>query len=171
MNTIVRTLKEMYRGGLRDHRVIQFIKFGSVGVLNTSVDLGLYFALTRFFAMNDLILVKGFSYLAATVVSFVMNRFWTFRKSSRVRAGEIGRFYASVAFALLVNTTAMYFFTSVAAWNDAVAALLATGLTVLWNFFSMKFWVYTEEAAYEERMALRRAEAGKPRFAGQNERE
>jgi|GEM_PF-1506678 len=150
MKTIVRTLGVLYRGGLRDERVLQFFRFGSVGVVNTSVDLGFYFALTRLLPFGEfVVLAKGVSYFIATVVSFFLNRFWTFKKSSSVRWHEVGRFYASVAFAILVNTAAMYFFTSMVGLHDGIAALLATGTTMLWNFFSMKFWVYSEEKKEE----------------------
>ena len=66
--------------------LVQAVKFGAVGILNTAIDLGLYYALTRWLGLGGLpVVAKSLSYSAGILNSFLWNKFWTFQS----RAGTM----------------------------------------------------------------------------------
>lgn len=144
---ILRAFREMvhlYQGDLGTVTHKEALKFMTVGVINTLVDLAGYVVLTRmipFFA-TAFVEAKFLSFLLGTVSSFVLNRSWTFGVRGRVRASELGRFYATVVAALAINTGSMYVFTNVFGVYDLLAVILVTGITFLFNFTVSKLWVF-----------------------------
>lgn len=66
----------------------QFVKFNIVGVLNTAVDFGVYFLLTKFAGMNY-VLAQTISYTAGIANSYVWNTIWTFKQEKRRNTKEI----------------------------------------------------------------------------------
>ena len=159
LSVIARAFKEMaflFGTELGSKEMREFFKFGGVGVVNTAIDLGFYVILTRLlFFGNDLVLAKGLSYMVGTVFSFVANRVFTFGIKRPVHPLEIGRFYVSVALALLINTGSTYLFINAFHFYDLLSAFLATVCTILWNFTSLKFWVYDKVPEYQKAPARR----------------
>ena len=133
----------LYVGELGNRSIVEFFKFSFIGVINTTIDVGLYFILTRFSFMDNIILVKGITYFTGTMFSFFANRFWTFSKYSTINMLEVGRFYAAGAIALSINISAMYVLTKIFSVHDGIAVFIATIITIGWSFTSMKFWVYS----------------------------
>lgn len=62
--------------------IIQAIKFGMVGVLNTIVGFGTYTLCFYLFHMDDR-LANVISYILGLTNSFIFNKFWTFRSSQK----------------------------------------------------------------------------------------
>jgi putative flippase GtrA len=87
---------------------------------------------------------KGLSFFGGSVVSFFLNRLWTFGQNhSTLRQ--------SFRFSFLYMTT---FLTNVLANNIILKALpeyvifaffVATGISTVLNFLGSKFWVFTDE--------------------------
>lgn len=149
-SVILRAFKELiiaYRGDLSHVTHRQALKFMAVGIGNTCFDLIVYFLLTRyvpFFSFNQ-VLAKISSYGMASIVSFILNRRWTFRRTSRVRLAEILRFYLTVGLALLINAGTMYVLITHFKIRDIIAAPAATLVSFLFNFLVSKFWVFTHK--------------------------
>ncbi|MFZ2886240.1 MAG: GtrA family protein [Minisyncoccia bacterium] len=123
--------------------LVQFAAFCTVGVLNTLVDIGSYFVLTRYlFPDGGIIAAKALSYLAATVSSFTINRHWTFGKRSRVQFSEIRKFYTTVALGIFVNVGAQYVAVHLLGINDLISVLLAAFVTGVWGFSFSKWYVF-----------------------------
>ena len=78
---------------LRRFRAVQFSFFAVVGAINTGVDAGLYWVLTRH-AGVEILLASMLSFVAGTVNSFLMNRSLTFGShTTRMEAvRQYGRF-------------------------------------------------------------------------------
>lgn len=124
----------------------QLIRFALVGIVNTVLDLGIYVYLidaTRFFA-DHLIIAKMFSFLCGTVSSFLLNRYWTFKKKTQLGLTEIVRFYLTVAGGLGLDLLSLSILLSVFHMNNVIAAIIATLIAFIWNFMLMKLWVYSE---------------------------
>jgi putative flippase GtrA len=121
-------------------------RFATTGLANTAIDWSIYFALTRMltFFSQGLLLAKAMGFLGATVFSFMVNRHWTFNRSSPVEPEEIIKFYLTVGSSLLINTYSMYIFLPLVGGNDVPALIMATIITATWNFFFLKFWVYAK---------------------------
>ena len=127
----------------------QLMRFMSVGVLNTAIDASVYFALTRFVPafFNEPVPAKFFSFLAATVCSLMLNRYWTFRIRGRLTAAEVARFYAAVSGTLVLNVALMYFFVRIAGMYDLVALVLTTLCTFGINYVLSRRWIFRPQLA------------------------
>lgn len=149
-SVILRAFREMiglYNGELGLVTQKQVLKFMTVGVLNTLVDLSAYVLLTRGFGTllsGEPIVAKFFSFILGTMSSFMLNRAWTFGVTGRVNAAEVARFYTVASLALLINVSTMYVFTNVLHFYDLVALALATGITFAASFTLSKVWVFAE---------------------------
>ena len=123
--------------------VTQAARFLSVGVLNTLVDWGVYFLLTRligFFASQPG-LAKGISYGAGILNSYLFNRAWTFRSQASARATLAPFVLANLA-GLALNVGVMQ---ACRAWlhlPELLSLALATGATLAWNFTISKFLIF-----------------------------
>jgi len=120
----------------------QFVVFCIVGVLNTLVDISVYFLLTRAVFTLDISVAKALSYLAATVCSFLVNRYWTFGKRGAIRAEEVRRFYSTVAFGIFINVGAQLLLVQAFGVNDIIGALGAALATAVWGFAFSKWYVF-----------------------------
>jgi putative flippase GtrA len=121
----------------------QVVKFMTVGVLNTLIDAGTYWVLTRWlpFFPTQLVLAKGVSYVVGMVNSFYWNRTWTFKsRSNPWRAALL--FSLTHLVALGINAGVMALGLDVLALPDMVALLCATGASFVWNFALNKLVVF-----------------------------
>ena len=120
----------------------QAAKFLSVGILNTALDAGLYFVLTRWLGFSTLrTLAKGISYGAGILNSFYWNKSWTFRSDAGTVAAFVPFALASLA-ALIINTGLMYLCLNALGLHEIPSLALATGSTFLWNFIISKFVIF-----------------------------
>ncbi len=141
----------------------QAAKFLLVGVLNTLIDLGI---------LNLLILVsdvssglwfsvfKGASFTIAVINSYFWNKFWTFkssvgeaRQAPQLRSGQAKEFLqffvvSAIGFgmnvgaaSLVVNIVGPQLGLSDKLWAN-VGALIATFISMAWNFLGYKFIVF-----------------------------
>ncbi|MBI4085186.1 MAG: GtrA family protein [Candidatus Liptonbacteria bacterium] len=131
----------------------QFAKFASVGVLNTTVDLGIFNLETFLYgslpAPSLFSVFKAVSFLAATTNSFVWNKYWTFGANATPKAGEVLKFYAIAIIGGFLNVGVA---TAVRAANpdfipanllvNIVAPLCGILTVFLWNFIGYKYVVF-----------------------------
>jgi len=132
-------------------RIREIVLFVGVGISNTLVDfvvLNFLIALTHHDSGFWLILFNSMSFLAAVINSYVLNGRFTFRTSKR---GGPWRFIAFVgvnAIGLLINSLTVGLMspvigkalTPIAAIN--VSKALATLLSLSWNYFAIKRWIF-----------------------------
>ena len=148
-SVIIRAFSEMmglYWGELGLLTNKEVFKFMAVGVLNTAIDLGVYYMLTRgtgFFA-DHLVIAKFCSFLTGTVSSLLLNRSWTFGLTSRLSMGEVVRFYTATSIALAINVAFMNFLLSMKVY-DLAALLVTTAITLTFNFILSKFWIFRKD--------------------------
>jgi len=134
--------------------MIQFVKFGIVGGLNSLIYLAV---------LNLLIsatgIVKGLEYSAfisaafivAVINSYIWNKFWVFKASqSGGGSGEFVKFFLVNLLGLLINVGAASFVVNVigapagispSVWAN-IGAVSAVFITLFWNFIGMKFIVF-----------------------------
>jgi putative flippase GtrA len=122
--------------------LVQAVKYAMVGLLNTGLDAALYLGITHWLGLGGLrVLAKSISYGAGILNSFYWNRSWTFRSRAKVAATLIPFVLASLT-ALGINAGAMYLSLGLFGQREAPAFVLATGVTLLWNFGATKFVVF-----------------------------
>jgi putative flippase GtrA len=139
------------KSGIPWEGLVQFIKFGLVGVMNTAVD----------FIVYTLLMVAGVHYLAAQVVSYaagtvnsyVVNKLWTFNKGKEggqtgkaapltANRAEFVRFAVLNAGTLLLSLALLYLLKSGLELPALLAKLLVTVVTVMVNYIGSKLWVF-----------------------------
>jgi len=129
--------------------LVQFIKFGIVGISGAAVDFGFYALLTRLF---------GLYYMAATAISvflaiinnFVWNKFWVFKKGSTGKGyQESVKFFIVSIVNYFFNLGIFYFIINytnlenlVGSYEDFLAKAIAVGIVLFSNYFGNKFWTF-----------------------------
>lgn len=126
--------------------LIQFIKFGLTGVLNTLIDFGVYLLLTRAVALFALhiFIAKAISFICAATFSYFANRRWTFKKRGPHQAKEVILFYSTVGSAIFINVGIHYLVVEMLHLSDIIGIILAAGFTAVWGFLFSKFIVFKE---------------------------
>lgn len=145
-SVILRAFSEMMRLywdelGLVTNKEV--LKFMSVGVINTLLDLLAYVVLTRgtvLFA-EHLVAAKFFSFLLGTISSLFLNRSWTFGMRTKLAFGEVVRFYAVTSVSIVLNVVIMNFLVGMGLY-DLFALTITTLATFCFNFILSKFWVF-----------------------------
>ena len=114
-----------------------------VGVLNTAVDLGVFFGLTHWviFFGADPTAAKAVSYSAGILNSFLWNRSWTFR-SSGSSWGKLLPFFLVNLVALGINTGLMQVGLKTFFLPQNASLALATCGTLALNFIANKFIIF-----------------------------
>lgn len=121
------------------HSIGEFVKFALVGVLNTGIDVAVFFLLTWL----------GIPYVAAQVVSYssgaansyLLNKIWTFR-SCGLSYAEIVRFVIVNLVSLGISVVSLTLLYDTAGLELAAAKGGATVCALAANFIGNKLWVF-----------------------------
>jgi putative flippase GtrA len=132
--------------------VIQFGRFLIVGTLNTAIDFGtlnLFSWLTGIYGGVRLAPINVLGVLVALTNSYLLNKYWTFK--APVHPGRrVGHFVLVSLIGMGINTALVVALThfvmrppalTLQLWEN-LAKALATGGTLLWDFFGYKFLVF-----------------------------
>ena len=124
----------------------ELTKFGVVGLIGAVIDLGGAAYLHVHLGVGPMV-SKGLSIIAATVVTYLGSRFWTFRhrvNQALLREGVL--FVAlnvvglAIAECVIAITTYGLGMKSALAYN--AASVVGTGLGTIFRYFSYKKWVF-----------------------------
>ncbi|MGI6030971.1 MAG: GtrA family protein [Eubacteriales bacterium] len=122
----------------------KFLKFGTIGVLNTLVDLAAYYVLQKGFGIDPYISQVG-SFLIAALNSFLFNKFWTFEKRNPVTTKEAVRYLCTNAGYLLCSLCIMRLLIGGLQLDPFVAKFPTAAVMVLFNYLMAKFWVFSDK--------------------------
>jgi putative flippase GtrA len=129
----------------------EVVLFITVGISNTAVDfavLNLLIALTHYRNGPWLLAFNSLSFLAATTNSYIWNGRVTFRMQAQGGSWRFIRFVALNAVGLSINSVTVGLITPVMASHFPlfvavnVSKALATVLSLSWNYFAFKRWIY-----------------------------
>ncbi len=134
----------------RDRMAGQAVRFITVGLLNTAVDLGVFYLLSLIPGM-PLAVAKTISYIFGICNSFVWNKYWTFSAGqSRQGVREFAVFFAVNLPPLVVNVVV---FTLLGLWIDSGSpwvrlgkAFAAAVVSVAWNFLGSRYLAFRHTA-------------------------
>lgn len=133
----------------------QVIKFGLIGVLAVLTDLTAYYVLLKILpdlilGINDIYVAKTLSFLCGLVVTYNLNKQWTWRKRDKSRK-RLVKFMILYMISLLLNVLSNAAFLFILLnYKDVldvsreyfIAFICATVLCSLFNFLGQKFWVF-----------------------------
>ncbi len=132
----------------------QFSTFVLIGGVNTAIDfavLNIEVRLTGITSGFGLFVLNTISFLVAVINSYFMNKYWTFQDVTKNR--EETKFAQFIGVSLIgsgINSTIVagitsfippVFGLSATAWVNT-AKLLATGVSLVWNFIGYKLFVF-----------------------------
>lgn len=135
----------------------RFAKFAIVGAAGSVTDFAVLNILIQIFGF-PLWLANSFSFTAAVIQNFTLNRRWTFPESRDRNAGRQLTQFATVSIiGLAINQLVFLTIHHLAEphWMEAianpdiahavsynVAKLFAIGVVLFWNFFVNRLWTY-----------------------------
>lgn len=147
----------MRRGLLRG--LIQYIKFGAVGLTSGALDLGsLNLLLLIWPTSNHVLLVvfNTFAYALAVLNSYIWNSKYTFKEGHSNSHGQKVAFIVQAIISLFISDGVLYvgttlltmthWFPKLVVYN--IAKLLSMFLSSLASFFFMKFFVFRKKSGY-----------------------
>jgi putative flippase GtrA len=120
--------------------LVQFVKFGIVGVSNTLITLAVYTLLLKVFGVWYLA-ASAIGFLLGAVNGFLLNRRWTFR-------GHVGDALTPVRWGvvqtcgLAVNEALLYVFVHDAHLDKLIAQVCATAVVTVSTFFANRAWTF-----------------------------
>jgi putative flippase GtrA len=117
------------------HSLIRYLLSGGIAA---ATNLGALYILTDFFGLYYII--SGIiSFLVALLVSFTLQKKWTFEDHTTHLTHQKFALFASVALLnLLANTLLLYTFAEIFRLHYLLAQILASGLVATWSFFVYK---------------------------------
>jgi putative flippase GtrA len=125
---------------LRGPLVIQFVKFGIVGVSNTLITFAVYGLLLKVFGVWYLA-ASAVGFIAGATNGFLLNRRWTF-------SGHVGDALTPVRWAIVqgcglgINEGLLYLFVHDARLDKLLAQVFATSVVTITTFFANRAWTF-----------------------------
>jgi putative flippase GtrA len=140
----------------RNKTIWQFVRFGLVGCLNTTIDLLVLNGLLWLWpgqGMARLLLANTIAYTCGALNSFFINRYWTFQRAGRPKAREGVRFLLMTLTAIGCNDLILWFMgnilhpghLSVTLWAN-ISKVAAIGGTILVTYLGMRLWVFVQSS-------------------------
>jgi len=118
----------------------QFARFLLVGVLNTCLGYTIIFSSMYLLGLSP-ILSNALGYLIALLISFILNRTFTFKSRGR-SSSELLRFLAVFAVAYCVNLAVLYELLNSSFTHEAVSQIIAGVVYVVLSYVMNKFLVF-----------------------------
>ncbi|BCX16039.1 MAG: hypothetical protein KatS3mg098_268 [Candidatus Parcubacteria bacterium] len=136
--------------------VFQLAKFAAVGSFNTFLDWGivnLLIFLTGIVSGLGFSLFKAISFLIANIGSYFWNKYWTFIDKDKANIQEFGKFFVVSVIGMVLNVVVASLIVNYIAYPSSlsprqwanVALLVATLVSLVWNFVGYKFFVFEKK--------------------------
>lgn len=120
----------------------QLVRFTLVGGIGTSAHYIVLVVLVSGFGVNP-ILGSTAGFLVGMITNYVLNRRFTFN-SQRSHRETLWRFGTVVLVGIGINTVIMALLTEGMKLHYLLAQLVATALTLSWNFVGSRYWAFKE---------------------------
>lgn len=125
--------------------VRQSLRFGAVGLVNTTIGLTAIYALMFFFGAGPA-LANAIGYAIGLAVSFALNRVWTFNSTQSV-GHVLPKYLMAAAACYLLNLGAVVTCTSYLSVNPYLAQLVGVGIYTVCMFFGCRWFVFVPRHA------------------------
>lgn len=136
-----------FRYTIFNYRIVRFLFSGG---LATATDLVLLFIFVNWYGLNYLP-SSVLAFVAGMSVSFLMQKFFTFKDYSRDRIHKQTAFYFGFHILnLCLNTLLMYVCVTLLNVPYLIAQILIAGGLAICNFFTSKHLVFIPDATYNK---------------------
>ncbi len=120
--------------------IVQFVKFGIVGVSNTLLSFGVYTLLLKGFAVWY-VAASGVGFAVGAVNGFLLNRRWTFREHVGDALTPV-RWTVVQGVGLLANLGLVYLFVDGVGLDELVGQACATVIVTVLTFIANRAWTF-----------------------------
>ena len=120
--------------------LLTFTKFLGVGAIATATQ---YLVLVIFVeaANIDPVIASATGFIISSCLNYYLNYSFTYRSDSP-HSQAAPRFFVTVIAGLIINTGCMYLMVSQLQIYYILAQVVATGVTLLWNFTVHSLWTF-----------------------------
>lgn len=161
VDSVLAHVPEPLRKRLIRHR--ELVKFGIVGGTAFLVDNGVWYLLKLTVLEEKPTTAKAIAIVVATIVSYVLNREWSFRtRGGRERHHEAALFFLVSGIALVINLIPLLIsryvldleVPHVPFWAQEVAdftsgSVIGMLLAMIFRFYGFKRWVFPDELGHK----------------------
>lgn len=131
---------------MKKETIIQFIKFGFVGGINTILSYGIYYVLCIIMGLNYL-LSQGIAWFITVFISYVLNNMMTFSDGGKSEWSirNLVKVYISYSVTgLFLATFLSWIWVDLLSINKAFAPIINLFFTIPLNFLLNKYWAYAK---------------------------
>ncbi len=121
-----------------------FFRFIVTGGSATSVHYAVFWLCISLIGMSATV-ASAVGYLCGSIVSYLMSYYYTFG-SKRSHREAVALFYLMVATGFVINTGVVHALVAGLDWSPWLSQACATVLTLFWNFFVSKMYVFVWRA-------------------------
>jgi len=138
----------------------EIIVFGIIGVINTSIDIGVFITLKYIFNIDNqsdwIIAINLISIILAIIFSYFANKYFAFKHKSKTNTKEVGQFLIVNLLGFLVNTSILRIVISILPSivslsfipflidSALIGKLLGTAGSMIVSFIGYKFFVFNK---------------------------
>ncbi len=127
---------------LEEKKLLQFIKFALVGGVSAVLEISILTFLTSQYGKTNLLIFNTIAYGFAVVFNYILSRKYVFETGKYGQKTEFLAFCVVATIGLGINSTILYLGVHYLLLEVFFAKILAIGITVLWNFFAKKTFVF-----------------------------
>lgn len=120
--------------------MINFFKFGLIGIINTGITIGSYAFILYIVGMNFLV-ANMIGYLLGMINSYIWNKNWVFQVKENQFTTYVKFFIVNVAM-LGLNTLGLFILVSVFQLNELLSQIAVVGVVTVINYFLTKKWTF-----------------------------
>ena len=125
---------------MKKEGILSFIKFCTVGAINTIVSLCIYYLL-----LNLGVISITIGYIISSVCGYFLNKIWVFKKKQDKITESIFKYYILYGSALILNLLCMFILVKLLGLSDKIAPLITLIITTIYNYLFSKFWVFNRQ--------------------------
>jgi len=126
----------------KQRSLLQFIMFAGIGVLNTAVDVAVYWLLLQLSV--PYLLANIAAYSAGMLNSYIWNSAVTFRSAIRRPHAVRVRFVIWNLLTLLISSLLILLMVESFGWSELCSKVITTILIVVLQFLGTKKWVFRQ---------------------------
>ncbi len=126
----------------------QLAKYFVVGISGLVLDVGLLALFSKGFKWNPTIAVF-ISQILVLIYNFLLNKYWSFA-NKEIPHEQIVRYSILAVSNIAFGSFVMYIFNERLGYEELIVRIITVALSVSWNFFLYKYWVYVTKAREHE---------------------
>ena len=117
------------------------LRFIVIGGISTLIDFGIYWICSK---VCDISIAKFVSMLIASVLSYILNKLWTFEDTKKTNLVSLVKYYITFGVNMGINISINRWI-FICSGNKFIAFVVATGCAMIVNFLLQNFWVFRKE--------------------------